>query len=66
MFAAGDGPGTSLTFNISIVNDDLVEGQEDIDIMASIIAGSGSFVGGGTTANGTINIIDDDRMSWLL
>ena len=66
MFDAGDVPGTSLTFNISIVDDDLVEGQEDIDISATIIGGSGSFVGGETTANGAINIIDDDRMSWLL
>ena len=66
MFAAGDGPGTSLTFNVPIVDDDLVEGQEDIDIIATIIGGSGSFIGGGTTANGAINIIDNDRMSWLL
>ena len=66
MFNAGDGPGTVQTFNVPIVNDDLVEGQEDINIMATIIGGSGSFIGGGTTATGAINIIDDDRMSWLL
>ena len=51
MFAAGDGPGTSLTFNVPI---DLVEGQEDFGIEATILGGSGSFVGGGTTANGVI------------
>ena len=65
MFAAGDGPGTSLTFSIPIVDDDLVEGQEDIDILATIIGGSGIFVGGGITATGDINILDDDRMSYL-
>ena len=65
MFAVGNVPGTSLTFNVPIVDDDLVEGQEDIDIMATIIGGSGSFVGGGITATGDINILDDDRMSYL-
>ena len=65
MFNAGDGPGTLQTFNVPIVNDDLVEGQEDINIMATIIGGSGSFVTGETTANGAIIIIDDDGMSWL-
>ena len=66
MFNAGDGSGTLLTFNVPIVDDDFVENLEDINVSATIIGGFGSFIGGGTTETGAINIIDDDRMSWLL
>ena len=66
MFNAGDGPGTVQIFNVPIVDDDLVENQEDINVSATIIGGSGSFFGGETTATGAINILDDDGMSWLL
>ena len=64
-FSASSGIGISRFFNVSIVDDILVENQEDIEIRATILGNQGVFVEGGTTANARINIIDNDRMSWI-
>ena len=63
MFPANSGPGTTLSFNVPIINDELVENTEDINIQAAIQGAIGSFVGGGITDEAQIDIIDDDGES---
>ena len=60
VFAAGSGSGTTLDFNVPLVNDMTLENEEDIDISATIVGTVGSFGGGAVMANAQINIIDDD------
>lgn len=59
-FAAGSGPGTTLTFNVPIIDDNLVEMMEEVPLTASVNGGSsvGTFTAGGNTA--TIEINDND------
>ena len=55
---------TSLSINVPIVDDLLVENQEVIDIMATIDNNTGGgflgFISGGSSANAEIIIIDND------
>ena len=60
-FATGSGQGTSRSFNIPIVNDELVEDAEEFSILATI-TGAATFFGGGNTVNFQIGIIDNDGM----
>jgi hypothetical protein len=60
VFPLGSRPGTTLSLDVAIINDTLVENTETINIQAMIQGNTGSFVGGGVTANAVMNIIDDD------
>ena len=58
-FVAQDGPNTIRPFNITIIDDDVVENSETINLQASVAdPGPGGFTAGGDTA--VVIIIDDD------
>lgn len=58
-FPAGSGPFTALESVLNPINDSRVEGNENVQLSASISQGSGSFTSNGDSAN--IVILDDDR-----
>lgn len=59
MFPEGSGPMFGLSFEVPVVNDNIVENTENIQLQASILgAVIGGFSPGGDTAD--INILDDD------
>lgn len=60
VFPAGSGPGSSQNFEVPVVNDAIVEGDETINIQATVVGGVGTFVGGAATGPTTLTIIDDD------
>ena len=64
-FPAGSGPGTTLGSELDPIDDNRVEGNENVQLSATISLGSGSFTPNGNTA--TVVIQDDDReLNFLL
>lgn len=59
-FPSGSQPLDTQSFSVTITNDDLVEGAENIPLQAFILGGTsvGTFTVDGDTAN--IDIVDDD------
>ena len=64
IFDEGSGLGSTISFNVPIIDDNLEEDGETINIQAIIQGSVGSFVGGSDTSNIVqISIIDDDGES---
>lgn len=57
-FPAGSGPLTTLSDALDPIDDNIVEGNENVQLDATIAAGLGSFAPGGDAA--TVVIQDDD------
>ncbi len=61
IFESGSAPGTKFSFTIDIRNDAVVEGEEVIVIIASILSSRGEFSqSGGNNSVGTITILDNE------
>ena len=59
----GSGSSSTVTFDVFILDDTLLEGTEDIIVTATVIPsqlGMAAFEGGALTHNTTIFIMDDD------
>lgn len=58
---AGSGPGDSINFEVTIIDDTLVENDEDISVTATILNGqSNMFADGTLSGSASILIIDND------
>ena len=64
VFPSGSGPGATQDGALDPIDDNRVEGSENVALDASIVIGSGSFPPGGDSA--TVVILDDDRKCVLV
>ena len=61
-FTAGDGPGSSQSSNIAIIDDNLVELIEDFSVEGSLTEATAQFSNGLTNAMASIDILSEDGM----
>ena len=62
-FPAATRPGFTVTLNLSILDDDMMEGTEDFLFNATIITpqpGMATVVGGSLQSSVTVTVLDDD------